>query len=283
MHGKIDLHIHSTASDGTFAPAELARAAKAKGLCAAALTDHDTVSGVEEFLSECERIGIKGIAGTELSARFDGEMHIVGLLLDHKNEEFLNKLYYLEHAREIRNKKMLDRCNELGFAITVEELISQKQGGNLDNVGRPHFARVFVDKGYAKDIRDAFDRYFAKGKQCYISRGLYSPEDTIKLVHDGGGIAVLAHPVFITRDTKQLRGLLIELKDYGLDGMECRHSEMDTEFSLECEKLCDELGLLKSGGSDFHGSNKDNIELGTGKGELRVPEEYLNKMYERNK
>ena len=283
MHGRVDFHIHSTASDGTLTPTEIAREAKAKGLCAAALTDHDTVSGVSEFLVECERLGVKGIAGTELSAKFDGEMHIVGLFVDHKNEDFLSKLYHLEHAREIRNKKMIERCNALGFDITAEELISQKQGGNLDNVGRPHFARIFVDKGYAKDIADAFDKYFAKGRLCYCGREMYSPMDTIDLVHIGGGIAVLAHPMFVTRDTNRLRELLLELKNYGLDGMECRHSEMDKEFSVECEKLCDALGLLKSGGSDFHGSNKDEIEMGTGKGELRVPEEYLMRMYERNK
>ncbi len=283
MQGKIDLHTHSTASDGTYTPSQLAREAKKIGLKALALTDHDTVSGVAEFLEECEKLGIVGIPGTELSAKFSSEMHIVGLFLDCQCKSFLEKLYELEHSREIRNREMIKQCRECGFEISEEELISQKSDGTLDTVGRPHFAKIFIDKGYAQSFDEAFDKYLGKNKPCYVSRKLFSPKATIELVHEGGGIAILAHPQTVSGDIGQLREIVEELKAYGLDGMECQHSDMEEDFGKKCEEICEELGLLKSGGSDFHGSNLNDIFLGTGKGKLCVPEEYLIEMYERNK
>ncbi len=275
---RIDLHTHSTASDGTLTPQELATAAKNAGLKACAITDHDTVSGVEKFLETCKKEGIEGIPGIEISAEYSGEMHIVGLYIDYKDEQFKKKLYSLEHSREIRNIRMVEKCCSMGFEMTVDELLEQKENASLDSIGRPHFAKVFIKRGFAKTKDEVFDKYIGKGKPCYVERKLYSPKETIELIKKAGGIAILAHPIFISRDRDKLVELLTELKSYGLDGTECIYSEYDEAFSEMIFGICDRLDLLPSGGSDFHGKNKPDIAIADGRGELCVPYDILERI-----
>lgn len=279
MQNSIDLHIHSTASDGTFAPSAVAEEAGRAGLTAAALTDHDTVAGVKEFSEKCLEIGVEPVAGVEISAKFRCEMHILGLFVDIENKEFLKKLDALENARYNRNKAMIERFLELGIDFTEEDITSQKAGGTLSNTGRAHMAAALVKKGCVKDTQEAFDKYLVKGGSAYIARLTYSPEESIKIIKAAGGAAVLAHPVFITKDETELRELLTELKSFGLDGVESIYSGYSKEYEKMCLKLCGELDLIPTGGSDFHGANRPNVELG----DIRAPYEFLERLRKRIK
>ena len=259
---KIDLHTHSTASDGTLSPTELADMAKETGVTAAALTDHDTVDGVSEFLNACKERGIEGIAGVEMSAEYKKEMHIIGLFVDTDNAEFRDKLEALRGGREKRNREMLRLLEKNGFDITERDVISQKEGAALSNTGRAHIARAMVSKGYAKSTGDAFAKYLKKGKPCYVKRVTYTPEETIRIIKAAGGTAILAHPVYITGSGDKLFGLMSRLKEYGIDGMECYYNCYSEEFSRMCMDICAKLDLVPSGGSDFHGNNKPTVRLG---------------------
>ena len=280
-----DLHTHSTVSDGTFSPAELARAAYAAGLKACALTDHDNTDGLDEFLSECAKLGIESIAGVELSAQSDddlqGEIHIVGLFIDYRDEYFNSELSKLRNVRTRRNYAMLEKCRENGFEISEAELLAQKADGDMDGVGRPHFAAVFVSKGYAKDINEAFDLYLGKGKPCYCDRELFSPERCIELILKAGGVPVLAHPRSVSKgafagDWKTgIPKAAKRLKMAGLIGMECMHSDNTPEIEKFSFRVCAEEGLLPSGGTDFHGANKEGNSIGIGHGEMAVPYEFV--------
>lgn len=280
MADKIDLHTHSTASDGTLSPAEVAQRAKANGLKAAALTDHDTTDGVKEFLAECEKIGVEGISGVEISAQHDKTMHIVGLFIDASNEELNEKLKKLRGGREVRNRKMLELLREHGFDITEEDITSQKDGATMANTGRAHIARAMVNKGYVNDTGEAFEKYIKRGNSCYVKRLTYSPKESIDMIHAAGGIAILAHPILISEDYDTLFPVVKEMKEYGMDGMECYYNNYTPEYAKMCRDMCKKLDLLPSGGSDFHGANKPDIELGevsTG----FVPYSVLEKMKEK--
>ncbi len=262
MTDRIDLHIHSTASDGTFTPSEVAHLAYEAGLCAAALTDHDTVDGLEEFHSACKRLGIESISGVEISAKFRKEMHILGLFIDTDDEVFKNKLITLRDARKIRNEKVLSLLQKNGMDITEEDIISQKEGATLLNTGRAHIARAMVNKGYVESVDEAFTRYLKKGNSCYAERVTYSPEESIRIIKEAKGTAILAHPIYITEDYEELYALLKELKEYGLDGVECMYNSYTDKFAQMCSEICEKIGLVKSGGSDFHGKNKPSIKIG---------------------
>lgn len=262
MTDKIDLHAHSTASDGTLSPAEVARRAKQNGLRAVALTDHDTTDGVSEFLAECERIGIEGIAGVEISAQHDKTMHIVGLFIDESNAMLNDKLAKLRGGREVRNRKMLELLRQHGFDITEEDITSQKDGATMANTGRAHIAKAMVNKGFVKTTSEAFEKYIKRGNSCYVKRLTYSPKESIDMIHAAGGIAILAHPILISEDYDTLLPIVQEMKEYGMDGMECYYNNYTREFSDLCLDICEKLDLLPSGGSDFHGANKPDIELG---------------------
>lgn len=274
MTNSVDLHIHSNASDGSLTPSEAALEARRAGLRAAALTDHDTVSGVAEFSEKCLEVGVEPIAGVEVSAKFRCEMHILGLFVDIQNKEFLKKLSKLENARYDRNKAMLEKFRELGIDITDEDITGQKPGGTLENTGRAHMAAALVKKGYASNTQEAFDKYLIKGKPAYVPRTTYSPKESIEMIKAAGGLAVLAHPVYITTDEAELRKLLTELKSYGLDGVESMYSDYTEDFSALCLSLCDELKLLPTGGSDFHGANRPSVRLG----QVEVLYEFVERM-----
>lgn len=272
----IDLHTHSSASDGSMSPVELVRHARERGIAAIALTDHDTVDGVKDALEEGNRIGVEVIPGIEISVEFRPEMHILGFFPD--REKYLNikkELDIVKQGREVRNKKIIRRLNELNVAITEQEV---KEVAIGDVVGRPHIARVLVSRGYVKSIDEAFDKYLSKEGLAYFKRFELKPADGLRAIKNAGGIPVIAHPVYLRMNYDELDKLILELKTYGLAGLEAYYSENTKEDTGRFLRLAIKHDLIVTGGSDFHGTFKSGIELGSGKGNLLVPTELLDKL-----
>jgi predicted metal-dependent phosphoesterase TrpH len=272
----IDLHTHSTASDGSMSPAGVVRHACEKGLAAIALTDHDTVDGVQEALEEGKKSGLEVIPGIEISVDFKPEMHILGYFPGVNGYNDIRKeLEIIRQGRDARNKKIINRLNELGIDITLEEVKGEALG---DIMGRPHIARVLVNRGFVKSIDEAFDKYLCREGLAYFKRVELKPEAGIKAIRNAGGLPVLAHPVFLRKSREELDRLLAELKSFGLAGIEALYSENSRDDTGNFLRLAIKYDLLVTGGSDFHGSFKPGIELGRGRGSLEVPYELLEKL-----
>ncbi len=272
---KIDLHVHSTASDGTMSPAELAVAVKEAGLCAFALTDHDTVDGIAEARTAAKAASVELIPGVELSCDYKGkEVHMVGLYLDETNPRLLTHLARFRDNRDNRNQKMYQKLNEEGFAISEEGLREMFPDAVLT---RAHVARFLLEHGYIKSISEAFEKYIGDGCRCHVPREKITPQEGIELIHHANGKAVRAHPVLYHMSDDRLRELITNCLACGLDGIEALYSTYQPGDERYIRKLADEYGLAVSGGSDFHGSNKPHIRLGTGTGRLSVPYELLEK------
>lgn len=282
----IDLHTHSTCSDGTLSPKELSEYATKKGLSAYALTDHDTTAGVKEAKFYAEKNGIEFIPGIEISANYSNadiskEIHIVGLFIDPENQILLNKLNDIKQKRAERNQKIIEKLNSLNMKISYEDILDangiEKNSNKI--IARPHFARTLVKKGYASSIKECFDKYLDEGKPAYIKREVLSAEETISLINIAGGIAILAHPLYYKLSRLELNEMLEKLAPK-LTGMECyysTHTQQEVNYTLG---LCSKYSLLPSGGSDFHGENKPNLDLGTGYGSLKINYEILEKLKE---
>lgn len=272
----IDLHVHSTASDGTLTPSQVVHEAKNMQLSAIALTDHDTVAGVEEALIAGEKAKIRVIPGIELSCHALGkEIHMLGFFLNYKDELFLNRLEDLRKNRSGRNERMLDAFQRDGFPITMEKL----QHGNPDTViTRAHFARVLVEEGIVASKNAAFDKYLGEGKKYYIPRSEIKPEDAIRYIKEAGGTAVLAHPYEYNLSNAQLLSLIRQLADIGLSGIECYHSNNYPQQSAYLRELTHKFHLAATGGSDFHGSNKPDIQIGIGRGGLKIHDSLLKEL-----
>jgi len=281
----VDLHTHSTASDGSMTPAELVRYAHEKGLAAIALTDHDTVDGVEEALEEGARTGTEVVAGVEISVSLSGwdypgsdeesvepEMHLLGFFFSGNYEPILKTLEELREKREQRNPRIIRKLNEMGFDISMEEVRAKAPGGIA---GRPHIARVMMEKGYVSSIAESFEKYLGVGRPAYFRKDKLTPEEGIAAILNAGGIPVLAHPVLLGLKSGPLDQVLKKLKAAGLIGMEALYTENTPEHTREFMELAAQNKLLVSGGSDFHGSFKPDIEIGIGRGNLRVPYEVL--------
>jgi predicted metal-dependent phosphoesterase TrpH len=263
QHEFVDLHTHSTASDGSRAPADVARAAKAVGLQAFALTDHDTVAGLAEARATADEIGIRLISGIELSA-VEGslETHILGLHLS-DIADLEHQLVALREMRVNRAVKIVERLNELGVAVTMEAVLKESAGGA---VGRPHVARAVVAGGWARDLREAFDRYLGNGRSAFVAKDKLSMVDAISLIHRAGGVAVLAHPGgFGTRER------IASLVQAGLDGVEVLHPSHSWDDSQRLDALVTEFELVRSGGSDWHGASDGSRSLGM----MRVPSQWV--------
>lgn len=279
MDGKIDLHTHSTVSDGTYSPAGLVRYAKAKGLKAMALTDHDSVEGLEVAIRVGGKIGVEVIPGVELSAEFpEGAMHLLGFFVDRTAPSFLRRLSLLQAARRERNPKVIEKLRELGFEITEEEVAAASGGGQI---GRPHFARVLMEKGYVETITEAFEKILGEGKPAYIAKAQFTPEECIDLIHEADGVAVLAHPDTLRLPEEKGGPLFERLVQAGLDGIEVYYSTHTPEAIGRYERLAEKWNLVKTGGSDFHGHIKPNIDLGVGTGALRLPYSLLEDLRKR--
>lgn len=281
-----DLHCHSTASDGTLAPAEVVRLARESGLGALALTDHDTIGGIAEAAEEARKLGIDFLPGIEISAEiaYPATLHILGYGVDPKSPVLRQLTEAMLGGRDDRNPKIIARLNELGVAITMEEVQAEARRGAAElkgkPVGRPHIAAILVRKGYVSDTRQAFDKYLAKGAAAYFDRDRPSPQRAFEMIRQSGGLPVLAHPSQLrTTDDKQLRAIVNGLVDQGLAGIEVIHSDHDARQIEMFGRLADEYGLLKTGGSDFHGANKTHIQLGWA-GKSRIPRVMFDRLHE---
>ena len=271
----IDLHTHTTASDGSLRPAELVREAKRAGLRAVAITDHDTVDGLAEGLAAGEEVGLEVVPGVEVSAQplLDGHLHLLGLFVDPGQPRFRRWLDGVRAGRDRRNPKIIEKLQSFGISITLEE-VQRKALGGL--VGRPHIAQVLVEKRVTRSLPEAFERYLSRGAVAYVERERAMPGEAIAAIHEAGGLAILAHPHYCgARDTSTLQRFIQELQGLGLDGLEIHYPTFTVDQEALFGSLARELGLLGSGGSDFHGAQKPGLELGRGHGSLRVPAELL--------
>lgn len=276
---KVDLHIHSTASDGSASPSEIVSLAMSIGLRGVALTDHDTVSGLDEFIDAAAGKDITAIPGLEVSSLlFNKEVHILGFFIDHRNAELDAFLKTIRASRDVRNTVILQKLQAMGYQISPEELMEVAAG---ESVGRPHFASILVRKGYFEKPQDVFDKCLKRGTRAYTDRILPSPEETIRTIHNAGGIAVWAHPANGFTGRSQIKKYLKRLVGMGLDGIEAYYSlfsEAQTKMLLE---LAADENIIVTGGSDYHGMNQPSIELGTGAGDLKVPASVLENMMAR--
>lgn len=270
----VDLHVHSTASDGSETPSEVVRLAAEAGLTAMALTDHDTLEGVEEAREEAARRGIELIPGVELSCEWErGGMHMVVLFLEPGPGPLQDRLAELRDFRNRRNRVIAERLAGLGMDISLEE-VEQLAGGG--SVGKPHFAEVLRRKGYVPDIPSAFDRYLGAGRPAHVARPLLTPEEAIELARRSGAVSVVAHPHTLGLDRGAEYTAFFEwMAGLGLAGVECYYSEYDPRMRLERVRAVRARGLIPSGGSDFHGAFKPGLLIGAGRGDLRVPDRVL--------
>lgn len=270
----IDLHTHTTASDGTLSPKALVQRAGELGLRAIAITDHDTTDGVEEGLKAGEEYGVEVIPGVEISVSEEGTLlHILGYYIDPANADLSKVLGEIRELRNSRNQLMIQKLREIGFDISLDE-VEALAGGNV--VGRPHFAQLLVQKGYVSSTQEAFDKYIARGKPGHVKRTSLTPKDGIELILKAGGVPVLAHPkdLLLLNQTKYYP-LFNQLKEYGLQGLEVYYStHSDAEVKI-LKGIAEKLGFIITGGSDFHGDNKLEYQLGSGMGNLRIPYELV--------
>ncbi len=270
---RIDLHTHSTESDGTLTPQELMEHANEIGLAAIALTDHDCIHGIAKARPVAESLGLELVPGVELSTDYEGrEVHILGYYIDENNHDFLARLHDFVDGRDIRNEKMVALLRKEGFDITMKGLYEKFPDSVIT---RAHFARYLVDNGFVKNRETVFAQYLGDNCRCYVPREKITPFEAVRLIHLGGGLAFFAHPVLCHMNHNKLRSFVRDLKAEGLDGMEAVYSMNTPGDESNMLGLAHEFGLLVSGGSDFHGANKPHIRLGSGKGNLQIPYDIL--------
>ncbi len=270
---RIDLHLHTTYSDGSLPPAEVLALAKKAGVSALAITDHDILDGLPESMLAGAELGIEIIPGVEISScHGDNELHILGYFLDWKDPEFNRRLTTLRDSRHVRNPRIIQKLNEVGLDITYEEV---KTLAGMASVGRPHIARVLMNKGYVTSAKEAFDRYLSNGAAAYVARELPAPSEAIAWIKAARGVAVLAHPTWVKESAEGLFKLCEKLKQEGLGGIEVHYSTHNKQQTSEYLNLAKQLDLLVTGGSDFHGITKPDIEVGIGRGSLNVSEKLL--------
>jgi len=270
-----DMHCHSTASDGSLSPAEVMRLAARQGLSALALTDHDTIGGIDEAAAEAARLGIAFISGIEISCAVEAPatLHMLGYGINSRSQSLRGLTERLIGAREDRNPRMVQRLQELGIAVTMQEW---QQEANGAVVGRPHLAQILVRKGYCNSVKAAFDKYLGQGGLAYLDKERLSASEAITLIREAGGLCVLAHPSQLRcQNDAQLELLVKNLVDQGLAGIEVLHSDHDDRMVARCQQLARQFGLLMTGGSDFHGASKKHITLGFSGGMRRVPRAYF--------
>ncbi len=273
----VDLHSHSTSSDGTDSPSELVEIAVAKGLTALALTDHDTQEGLPEARSAAVRTDLELIPGTELSLDFDGGgMHLIVLWLEPGQGPLQDTLKGLQDGREGRNARIVGVLGDMGMPVSIEEVEEEAGGGS---VGRPHIAAVMVRKGYAPDIKTAFDLWLGNDRPAYVGRPRLNPEEAIKLARQSGAVPILAHPHTLgIHRAAAMSTILSRLRSAGLVGLEAHYSAYRQHERYGYADLARRFDLIASGGSDYHGSYKPGLGLGDGFGDLVVPESILEEL-----
>ena len=266
---RIDLHSHTTASDGALSPTELVRKAKSVGISVLAITDHDTVEGLDEARLEAEKIGIRIVPGVEFGIEVSGtEVHMLGYLFDDKDPVLLDRLHELQDGRLNRGKKMVEKLRAIGINITWAQVAEIAGDGSI---GRPHVAQALIQAGYASSIEEAFKKYISRGRPAFVERAHLTLEECIDLVHQAGGVAVLAHPTFVN----DVEYVLPRLVKVGLDGIETYYGRYTEETIAWIEKLAKKHNLIKTGGSDFHGLDAlSHADLGS----VDVPPECLEEL-----
>lgn len=274
MSDIIDLHVHSTRSDGIHTPREVVGLAAAAGVSALALADHDALDGIDEAMAEGTRLGVTVIPAVELSVAYQDldDIHLLGYYVDHLDEGLQRQLAFYREERATRCVRMVERINQRLLRRRRSPLdLSEIEELAAGAIGRPHIARVLMARGYARTMQDAFEQYLIP---CNVPKSYFPMADAITEIHRTGGVAVLAHPNSITDDRQQLTGLIAELIPLGLDGIEAYNNLCDEVGTAWLQHLARQHGLLVTGGSDFHGGN-DGIELGRVRGSITVPASLL--------
>lgn len=267
----IDLHLHTTASDGCLTPKKLVEMAVERGMEAISITDHDTIGGLSEGAARARELGIKFVNGIELSSEWEGrEIHILGYFLNPEDNKIKKELIKIQEARETRNYRILEKLSKYRMNITMEELVEEAGG---DIISRAHIANLMLKKGYVYTKGEIFKRYLGIGGLAYVPKGDLTPERAVEIIIENGGIASLAHPKYISEDEGKLMGVIEKLKAAGLEAMEVYYSSFSLKEVIKYKKLARRAGLLLTGGSDYHGGNKGNIEIGDGRVPMRVYEE----------
>ena len=279
----IDLQIHSSYSDGSMSPVELVQTAKALDLYAIALTDHDTIEGVPEFIEEGKRADIITIAGLEISVEANlpaqGELHILGLFIDYEDRDLKEKLQFLQDHRNLRALKMIEKFKDLGILITEDELLNVSGAGSI---GRPHFAKILKDKGIVKSHQEAFQRYLRKDRPVYVDKIKFPETEAIQLIKQSGGLAILAHPHLMKLSRfKDLEDKIVHLRNLGLDGLEVYYPGVNNKEMTKLIRLAAKYNLGISGGSDYHGGNREGTTMGKGYGDLNIPDSVYYDLLER--
>ncbi len=276
----VDLHSHSHFSDGSASPTEIVEAAVDMGLTALALTDHDNLDGIAEAEKAAESSGMQLISGIELSCDWDqGGFHMLVYFLHPEREGPLqDRLESLQASRNNRNVEIVSALNGLGIEITMNQ-VETEAGGT--GIGRPHIAQVLVNAGIVESIPEAFDRYLGKDKPAYVERKRLKPEDAIELAVASGAVTSIAHPHTLGLAASDVRPTLIRLSEVGLGGLECYYSEYDPHERRSMAQLAGDVGLVATGGSDYHGTYKRGLALGRGFGDLTVPDEAVEQLQER--
>lgn len=265
----IDLHAHTTASDGSLTPTELVALAAEEGLSALGVTDHDTIDGLPEAIEAARQLRIELVPGVEIAVEYPhGKFHMLGYLIDHTSPVLAGRLQRLKENRARRNALMVQRMQDLGLPVTLEDLDSEASHGQ---VGRPHMARALLKKGMVNSIQDAFDRYLADGAPAHLPKDKIGLEEGIELVHCAGGLAVLAHPLAVALEGNAFAAEMRRLRGLGLDGLECYYSQHAPEQTAAFLEVAHATGLLITGGSDFHGPTKPGVQLGRVDGDRPAP------------
>jgi len=266
----VDLHIHTSSSDGSYSPKEIVALAKEQGLKAIAITDHDTIEGNKQAVVAGIKRGVEVIPGVEISVEWNKRpVHILGYYIDLEHRKLASQLKQLVAFREERNPKIVKKLNLLGLQLSYDDV---KRVAGEGTVGRPHFAQVLVKKGYVKNEDQAFSQYLQRGASAYVEKKRFSPQEGISLINDAGGIAVLAHP--FTTDgiiDREMEPFIVQFKQLGIEGIEALYPLHSSQQTLQLQDLAKKYQLLVTGGTDFHGKQKPHIRLGRGFGNMRVP------------
>ena len=275
MNGYIDLHTHSNCSDGSMTPTELVAHAASRGLKAIALSDHDTVAGIDEAIKAGEEYGVEIVPAIEFSVQSDTETHILGFFIDHKHPKLFEALENINKTRWERTVNTCNNLRNLGFDVTIEEALELAPSGLI---GRAHFAKILANKGYTSSVKEGFDKYLANGKPAYDGTQYLTAADAVKLIREIGGLSFVAHPHLIRLDDAKLREFLTELKNEGLCGIEGYYNEYSEEMQVYFQSVAKELGLEICGGTDYHAKMKPHIEIGIGQGNMEIPYSVLERI-----
>jgi len=261
--GGIDLHAHTTASDGSLCPTELIALAVATGLSAIAVTDHDTLGGLAEAAEAASKPGIVLVSGVELSVEDDGgRFHLLGYLIDPKNEPLSTALISIRESRARRNVEMAHKMRDLELPVTMDDVIAEA-GPDSQVIARPHFARALMKAGVVSSVQEAFDRFLATGQPLYQPKQVLTPHDAIELIHGAGGVAVMAHPGLVPLNPEQLAARVAQLtREDHLDGIEAHYSQHNAEQTQRFLQIALDNDLIVTAGSDFHGTPKPHVTLG---------------------